>query len=116
MSSVWAVVVTHNRKEKLRDCLAALAGQQRPPDHILVVDNASTDGTSTMLDREYGGVEVLRLAKNEGGAGGFHEGMKRAHMAGAEWLWLMDDDTIPDADALEQLLAASTRIGSGNRD
>ncbi len=110
MSPVWAVVVTHNRREKLRLCLAALAGQRRKPDRILVVDNASTDGTRAMLDREHDEVEVLVLSTNEGGAGGFHEGMKHAYEGGAEWLWLMDDDTIPEADALAELLAAATRV------
>jgi GT2 family glycosyltransferase len=47
---------------------------------------------------------VLRLAENVGGAGGFHAGLERAHAAGAEWAWLMDDDTIPRPDALAALL------------
>jgi rhamnopyranosyl-N-acetylglucosaminyl-diphospho-decaprenol beta-1,3/1,4-galactofuranosyltransferase len=42
---VWAVVVTYNRRELLEQCLDALLAQTRPPDRILVVDNASTDGT-----------------------------------------------------------------------
>jgi rhamnopyranosyl-N-acetylglucosaminyl-diphospho-decaprenol beta-1,3/1,4-galactofuranosyltransferase len=112
MSSVCAVVVTHNRREILRRCLAALAEQRRAPERILVIDNASTDGTREMLEREYGSVEVLALPVNEGGAGGFHEGIKRAHTGDAEWLWLMDDDTIPEADALAELLGAASRLAS----
>ena len=107
MSGVWAIVVTHDRKEVLRECLAAIGGQTRAPDRVLVVDNASSDGTVEMLEREHPGVDVLGLPTNEGGAGGFHEGMRRAHAEGAEWLWLMDDDTVPAAGALEALLAAS---------
>jgi len=110
MSNVCAVVVTHDRKDMLSRCLGALAAQTRPPDHVVVVDNASTDGTLSMLEREYAHVEVLALATNEGGAGGFHEGMKRAHAGGAEWIWLMDDDTIPRPDALEELLHAPDRL------
>jgi rhamnopyranosyl-N-acetylglucosaminyl-diphospho-decaprenol beta-1,3/1,4-galactofuranosyltransferase len=113
VSSVCAIVVTHNRKEMLRECLEALASQRRRPDRILVVDNASSDGTGAMVERDFGAVEVLRLPTNEGGAGGFHEGMKRAHADGADWLWLLDDDTIPNADALEQLLAAPARLEPG---
>jgi rhamnopyranosyl-N-acetylglucosaminyl-diphospho-decaprenol beta-1,3/1,4-galactofuranosyltransferase len=48
---------------------------------------------------------VLRLERNEGGAGGFHEGIKHAHAAGHDYLWLMDDDTIPQPEALAELLA-----------
>jgi len=46
---VIAVVVTHNRKKLLAECLSALARQSRPPDRVVVVDNASTDGTGEML-------------------------------------------------------------------
>jgi rhamnopyranosyl-N-acetylglucosaminyl-diphospho-decaprenol beta-1,3/1,4-galactofuranosyltransferase len=110
MAHVCAVVVTHNRRELLRECLAALAAQSRPPDRVLVVDNASDDGTQDMVEEEYGGVDLLALPTNEGGAGGFHEGMKRAHESGADWLWLMDDDSMPRPDALAELLGAPSRL------
>ena len=110
MGPLSAVIVTYNRSEMLRRCLAALGEQTRPPDRILVVDNASTDGTASMLEREHPTVEVLRLTVNEGGAGGFHEGIRRAYESGMEWLWLMDDDTIPTPSALEELLAAAERL------
>ena len=113
MSSVCAIVVTHNRKELLRECLAALRAQTRPPERILVVDNASTDGTRGMLERDYADVGLLSLATNEGSAGGYHEGIKRAHAEGGEWMWLMDDDTVPEPDALAELLDAPTRLDGG---
>ena len=108
---VWAVVVTHNRRELLRQCLEALRAQTRRPDRILVVDNASTDGTRELVRLEFGDdVELLALPENAGGAGGFHAGLKAAHSGGAEWAWLMDDDTIPRPDALAALLAAPGRL------
>jgi GT2 family glycosyltransferase len=110
MGAVCAIVVTHNRQRMLRECLGALADQSHPPDRLLVVDNASTDGTGEMLARDHPEVDVLALATNEGGAGGFHEGMRRAYEDGAEWMWLMDDDTIPRPDALAELLAAPRRL------
>lgn len=60
---------------------------------------------------EHPDVELLALAENQGGAGGFHEGLKAAHAGGAEWIWLMDDDTIPEPGALEALLRAPERLG-----
>ena len=51
---------------------------------------------------------ALLLDANRGSAGGFKAGMEAAHAAGAEWLWLMDDDTVARPDALEQLLGADT--------
>lgn len=109
---VWAIVVTHNRKAMLHECLAAVAGQERAPDRVLVVDNASNDGTRAMVEREHPDVDLLALPTNEGGAGGFHEGMKRARSSGAEWMWLMDDDTIPEPRALAELLEARARLDS----
>lgn len=103
-ATVGAVVVTHDREELLRECLHAVLGQTRPPDSVLVVDNASGDATGRLLQEEFAAVEVLRLATNEGGAGGFHEGMRAGVERGLDWLWVMDDDTIPEPDALERLL------------
>jgi GT2 family glycosyltransferase len=111
---VCAVVVTYNRCELLRACLTALLAQTRPLDRILVVDNASSDGTPELLAREFPTVDARRLARNEGGTGGFHEGMKAA-AADAEWLWLLDDDTVARPDALERLLAGVERAPEGPR-
>ena len=108
--TIGAIVITHNRRDLLRECLAALLGQTRPPDAVLVVDNASTDGTRAMLAEEFDEVQVLALEVNEGGAGGFHEGMRRGLELGFSWLWVMDDDTIPAPTALERLLAAPERL------
>lgn len=104
---IWALIVTRDRRELLEQCLDAIGAQTRRPDRVLVVDNASTDGTREWLATRDDVDEVLALEENCGGAGGFHAGLERAHARGAEAVWLMDDDTIPRADALEHLLAAS---------
>lgn len=101
---ICAVVVTYNRKALLRDCLLALERQTRPLDAILVVDNCSTDGTDSMLADEFGHLSILRLPANIGGAGGFHEGMKKAYEQGFDWIWVMDDDVEAVPDALSTLL------------
>jgi len=103
---VVAIVVTYNRRDLLVECLAALRAQSRRPDRVVVVDNASTDGTADLIRSEHQDVELLALSENQGGAGGFHEGLKHAHASGADWIWLMDDDTIARPDALDQLLRA----------
>lgn len=107
--SVCAVVVTHNRRDLLARSLGALRDQERPVDAILVVDNASTDGTDAMLAERFGDVERLRLEHNEGGAGGFHAGIRAAFAGGWDWLWLMDDDTLPGSAALARLLDAGAQ-------
>ncbi len=103
---VCAIVVTFNRKERLRECLAHLRAQERSVDRVLVVDNASTDGTSGMVREEFAWCELLALPLNSGGAGGFHDGMKWALENGFDWMWLMDDDALALPDCLGKLLVA----------
>lgn len=106
--SVAAIVVTYNRKVLLKECLDSLLGQTVLVDAIVIVDNASTDGTAEFL-RELGYLEnpiidYLLLPTNTGGAGGFHDGMKRGYDRGFDWLWLMDDDVIVLKDTFGKLL------------
>ena len=100
---VTAVVVTYNRKALLRQCLDALQAQTHVLDQIIVVDNASTDGTPAMVRDVYPEVKLMELEENRGGAGGFHTGMKRATEQEVDWIWVMDDDAEPESDALEKL-------------
>src|SRR4051794_9178418 len=88
--SVCAVVVTFNRRDLLESCLAALGEQTRHVDEIIVVDNASTDGTAGFVAAEFPDVTVLVLPANVGGAGGFHAGLGAALAKGHDWLWVMD--------------------------
>lgn len=99
---VVAVVVTFNRIGLLQRLVERL--QATPEvDEVVVVDNASTDGTGAWL-AEQEGVHAETLADNLGGAGGFHEGMRIGLDRGADLLWLMDDDGLPDPDCLARLL------------
>ncbi len=106
MEQVTAVVVAFNRLAKLKNVIASIEGQTRPPDRLIVVDNASTDGTGEYLAslKTPLELEVLSLAENSGGAGGFAAGMARAYELGADFVWVMDDDCYPTADALRLLL------------
>ena len=108
---ITAVIVTYNRKELLVNCLKAVWEQTVALEHILIVDNASTDGTVEYLDSEgwlsQSQISLLCLENNIGGAGGFANGMKHAMKQGAEWLWLMDDDGVPEKNCLEKLVKVS---------
>ena len=102
---VAVVVVTHNRAELLARCLDGLAAGTRRPDTVVVVDNASTDATPELLAaRADLPLQVLRSEANLGGAGGFHLGVRTAYAGGADRIWLMDDDVVPEPDCLEVLL------------
>lgn len=97
---VLAVIVTHNREALLARCVDHCLAQLLAPDHLLVVNNGSTDGTEAMLHVR--GVEVLTQA-NLGSAGGWHRGISEALTRGYDAVWLMDDDGFPDAAALGAL-------------
>ena len=99
-----AVVVAFNRKQLLTECLDGLLRQTSPLDAIFVIDNASTDGTDAYLTKRgylnEPRIRYVRLSVNGGGAGGFYHGVRAAFEAGYDWIWLMDDDTEPETDAL----------------
>lgn len=115
-TKVFAVVVTYNRKALLAECLDAILNQSYEVSKIVVVNNNSTDGTSDFL-KEKGYldnslIELLNLPENIGGAGGFYEGMKfsRDYSDKPDFVWIMDDDTIPTKNCLEELIKANEAI------
>lgn len=103
-----AVVVTYNRKELLIECIEAILSQSYKIDKLILIDNASTDGTKEELEKrriiDNSIVCYKRLDTNIGGAGGFYEGIKVARNDDADWIWIMDDDTIPSETCLEELI------------
>lgn len=101
-STVAAVVVTHNRRDSLRDVLDVLTSSV-PRSAIFVIDNGSTDGTAEMLAAAFGGVHVVSLKRNVGGAGGFARGLQLARDAGFTWIWISDDDAVPESNAVSLL-------------
>ncbi|WP_240758121.1 glycosyltransferase [Palleronia sediminis] len=95
---VAAVVVTFNRLDKLRATLARLLDEPAAMlAHVVVVDNASTDGTGDWLAaQDDPRLTVLPLAANVGGAGGFEAGMRHARdTLDPDWVLVMDDDARP---------------------
>jgi GT2 family glycosyltransferase len=112
-TNVAAVVVTFNRLEKLKKVLASLEAQTKLPSNLVIVNNAATDGTDEYL-KEYEKnfslsdsvkLTIITLPENVGGAGGFSAGMKAGYAAGADFVWIFDDDGYPEPDALEKLVS-----------
>ena len=130
--SICVIIVTYNRKELLLKSIDSVIHQSKPPEAIYIIDNHSSDGTPEILlgkglinekvpqdldetwEKEFT-VKIrndqsiplyyVRMPDNKGGAGGFHEGTKRAFERGFNWLWLMDDDVTFYENALENLIA-----------
>ncbi len=105
---VIAVVVTYNRKVLLKEAINALLSQDYKNCKVLVIDNASTDGTKEYIKEELKNKNVFyeNTGSNLGGAGGFNFGMKKAYELGCDYMWLMDDDCIVQKDSLTRLLEA----------
>ena len=102
-----AVVVTHNRLNQIQITLSRLL--ETAPDllaHVVVFDNASSDGTQAWLGTQTDPrVDVLRSEDNIGGAGGFEAGMRYVtERYDPDWIVVMDDDARPNVGALEAFL------------
>lgn len=105
--NVGTVVVTYNRKNLLKDCIKALLKQSYKNQEILIIDNASTDGTEKYIEDLIDNKKIFyfNTGANLGGAGGFNYGVRKALKRDYDYVWLMDDDTIAeDENALKSLV------------
>jgi rhamnopyranosyl-N-acetylglucosaminyl-diphospho-decaprenol beta-1,3/1,4-galactofuranosyltransferase len=108
--TVYAVVVTHRRVQQLSESLKALVTQTRAPDHVIVVDNDNDPAVAELVAGQPVPGTYLGSRRNLGGAGGFALGMLHALAAGADWVWLADDDGRPaDSGVLAALLACAAK-------
>ena len=113
LNNVVAVVVTYNRIEMLKKCISAIENQTYSCD-ILIVNNASTDNTEEWIvsySKSKDNIIYYNTGENIGGAGGFNYGMRKAVEAVYDYVWVMDDDCIPNTDALEKLMNADKILG-----
>jgi GT2 family glycosyltransferase len=105
---IAAIFATMDRSPTAVACVRALAAQTRPPDIVIVADNASSDTTAadleTIPDLPFP-LEVIRMAANAGNAGGVAAAMQQAFAIGIDAVWILDDDSWPRSPALAALLA-----------
>ena len=110
--SVTVIVVNHGGGLHVLRCLACLADQTLPPARILVIDNASTDGSAAACERAIaadvrldGLAEVWRFATNLGFAAACNRGI---HAADTPLVALLNPDAFPEPEWLERLVAAQS--------
>ena len=111
---IIAVIVTYNRINLLKECITAILSSVVVPD-ILVVNNASNDGTKEYLDElknntKKVNIYTYNMDTNLNGAGGYNFGLKESSKKEYDYIWLMDDDTIVNNDSLEKLLNAACAL------
>jgi GT2 family glycosyltransferase len=112
--SVASVTVAYNAARVLPRQMEALLRQSRSLQEIVVVDNASTDGTSALLAERYPQVTILKMPENLGMGGALAVGLAYASLEKRhDWIWTFDGDSIPNDDALQALLEGAESLGDG---
>ena len=108
--TVAAVVVSYESREELPGCLEALLDASPPP-RVIVVDNASSDGSAALVRERFGAeVTLLALDRNTGFTGGCNRGFDAAE--GAEVVAFLNPDVRVDRDCLGAAAACLERTGA----
>lgn len=110
---VSAIVVNYNGKKFLKECIESLSNQTYQPIEIILVDNASTDGSTELINKLFPSVNIIKLNANKGFTGGNIEGLK--HVKG-EYIFLVNNDVVLDKECIYNLVLSmekSPEIGIG---
>src|SRR5262249_58123432 len=111
--SVASVTLAYNAKTLVARQIEALLGQAESLREIIVVDNASSDGTAEFVAATYPNVTIIQLPANEGVGGGDSAGLQYAvYEKNHDWVWTLDQDSVPGPDALSKLLSV---VGEAKR-
>jgi len=104
-AAVAVVVLNWNGRELTLDCIRSLLEIPTPGVEIILVDNASSDGTVDAVSAEFGGrVTLIVNDDNLGFAGGNNVGIRHALEGGAEFVLLLNNDTVVDPGLVDHLL------------
>lgn len=101
---ITVAVCNYNGEEHLPPCLDALLAQTHPIDELLVVDNASSDGSEALVRERYPSARWISTGINEGPSPARNEGLRAARN---RWVLLVDNDAVLEPDVLEKLVAAA---------
>lgn len=105
--SISVVVVNYNAGSLLARALASLASQARPPDEVIVVDNASSDGSLDLVPwDQYPTMRLIRMDSNAGFAAASNLAAREAN---SEWLAMLNCDATADPGWLAAMASAAAR-------
>ncbi len=106
---VATVILNTKRRDDTLECLASLRQGVYPRHSIIVLDNASTDGSKAAISAAFPEVQVIDLLENHGYAGNNNVGIAAALAQGADWIFVLNEDTTLAPDCIERLVAAGER-------
>jgi hypothetical protein len=104
--SVSIIVLNHNSREDTLDCFRSLQHLTYPRATIILVDNGSTDGTAEIVRKQYPLVKVIETGQNFGFTGGNNIGIEQALKNGADYIMLLNNDTIVAPDMIDVMIKA----------
>jgi len=111
---VSVVIVIWNGRSDTVECLTSFRGDPYPNREIIVVDNGSSDDSVAVLRAQFPEVVILQTGKNLGFTGGNNVGIRHAIETGADYVYLINNDTLVEPDALAKLVeAAEANPGAG---
>lgn len=114
LPSVYIIILNWNGYRDTIACVESCLLGTYPNFRILIVDNASSDNSAAILRHYFPAIELLHTGSNLGFAGGNNVGIRRALAEGADYVWLLNNDTIVAPEALTELVKTAesdSRIG-----
>ncbi len=103
MKKVFVIVVTYNGMQWIDKCFFSLT-QSTIPVHIIAIDNASSDGTCTVIKDKYANVELIKTGSNLGFGKANNIGLKKAIQSNADYVFLLNQDAWVKEDSIEKLI------------
>ena len=101
---IITVILNTNRRDDTLACITSLAGSHYENHKIMVLDNASTDGSVSAIQAAYPEVQIIELSENLGYAGNNNVGIKEAVAQAADWVFVLNEDTILDPGCLAKMV------------
>ncbi len=109
---VTAIVLNWCKEADTAACLDSLAASRYESLDVMLVDNGSPDGSGDRLHTRFPSVDYLQTGVNLGYAGGNNRGMERALDRNADYLLVLNNDTVVDSDCVANLVRASEHTGA----
>jgi len=100
-ATISAIIVNYNGKPFVKECLESLLEQSRKPDEVIVIDNASSDGSLQLLQDSFSGVAIIALDRNIGFPAACNRGIKQSS---SDLIAILNNDIILDRNWLKSLL------------